>query len=940
MNLRESEHNDTIVFGPFCLSVKGRRLERDGAEVKVGSRALDILIALSERAGEVVSKEELAARVWPDTAVEESGLRVQIGTLRKVLSEGNAEFRCITNVPGRGYCFVAPLLHERASRAPAMEQRRHALPSRLERIVGRDEAIREVCEQILATRFVSIIGPGGMGKTTVAVAVAHTLLGGFEGDVCFVDLGALTRTEQVATSVALAVGLGLSGGDAASSLIAFLQDRRTLLVLDSCEHVMATLAPLAERLFVGAPQVHIVVTSREPLRVEGECIYRMMPLDSPPEGSVVTAADALTFPSVQLFAQRARAGGARLTLTDADAPVVAQICRRLDGIALAIEIAAGRVEAYGIRGTASLLEDRLKLLWHGRRTSPPRHRTLGSMLDWSHSLLSVLERKTLRRLSIFVGLFSLDAFTAVMSDDEGDGDDLIETLSMLIEKSLVSVDITGAAVKYRLLDTTRAYAHEKLDDIGERNMIARRLACYLCRTLERDGGSMDDLGNVRASLAWSFSNAGDAALATTLAAAAGRIFTRLSMLIECQHWAECAISALRATERGTRREMVLQATLGVCSMFTRGNSQKVQASLTRALSIADELDEPEQQIRMLGALFIFLTRVGEFREALRIAERAEVVVERLSDPHARAVSDWMIGTSQHLLGQQVGAEKHCNSALTPPPMSTRMANIGVGFSHRILALVSLCRSLWLLGRAEDAMKVGRTTIGVAREIGQPVTLAIALIWTSSVFLWSGDLVGASELIEQLIALARKHSLGPYMTSGLGLRGELYVKRGAVREGLDLLRPALDALRFERHEILHVVFATAIAEGLATEARFDDALRMLDEAIAGRVAKNGEAFDLPEMLRVKGQVLATMPLPRTAEAELCLLQALEISRRQRALGWELRAAMSLARLRSACGRGGDARTLLRACYDQFTEGFETADLRAARQLISELPKLPD
>ena len=930
-----------IEFGPFRLIAQERRLERAGQVVKVGSRALDLLIALAERAGEVVSKEDLIARLWPDTTVEGSGIRVHVAALRKALGEAENGVSYVTNVPGRGYRLAAPVSRPNRPAAPdvvdTVDEATHNLPSRLERIVGRQDAIAEIGKQLSANRFVTIVGPGGMGKTTVAVAVAHAARADFVGPVCFVDLASLSDARQVSAGVAAALGLAPLADDATSNIIAFLHDRRALLMLDSCEHVMETVAPLAERIFGGAAQVHILATSRESLRVQGEHVYRLAPLSSPAASEAITAADALTFPAIQLFVERATAGGARLTLTDVDAPMIAAICRMLDGVALAIELAASRVDAYGIRGTASLLETRFGLRWLGRRTALPRHQTLSAMLDWSYDLLGDLERMVLRRLSILVGSFSLEAAAAVASCAELDGDHAVEILGSLVEKSLVSVDTGSSVVRYRLLDTTRAYAQGKLDEAKERDATARRHALYLCAVLDGEGSQafVEHDGNARAALKWSFSDTGDTTLGAALAASLAPMFMDLALLRECQRRVEIALATLSDTDRGTRREMQLQGALGVSLMFSRGNGQEVQTALTRALALGDELDDPHLQMRLLGALHISLYRLGEFREALAIAERSRDVAKRLTDPAASALSDWMIGTTHHLLGGQVEAEKLCRSALAPPPMSKRLAMVHFGFDPRIRALVILGRSLWLVGRADDARRVTTETIREATETGQPLTLASAFVWTSSVFLWSGALNAAEEIVDRLVAYAERHALGPYHAAvGLGLKGELAVKRGAAGVGVDLLRRSVEALQAENQQMLQTVFATALAEGLGLLGQHDEALVTIDRAI-GATDRNGGSFDLPEMLRVRGYLLASMPVADEQEAERCLVRAIDRAKDQGAIGWELRAATDLARLWCKQGRRADARQIVSGSYERFSQGFQTTDLLAAKQLLSEL-----
>src|SRR3984893_11238070 len=387
--LRGPVSRDVVWFGSFRLSVTERLLEKSGEPVQRGSRALDILIALVERPAEVVSKKELIAKVWPDLAVDEGSLRFHISALRKALGGGRSDRRYVTNVSGRGYCFVAPISRPASLPTPLRNSLAHSpvgLPPRPTRMVGREETVQLISEELTARRFLTIVGPGGIGKTTVATAVSHTLLAAFDGAVHYVDFGRVCTPSLVPNMVASTLGLPGNFDDPAAALPAFLRDKRMLLVLDSCEHLIETIAPLAERIFREAPEVHILATSREPLQVEGEQIHRLDPLAVPPDDGPMTAAQALTFPAVQLFVERAAAHGG-FQLNDADAPIVGKVCRRLDGIALALELAAGRVGVHGINGIASLLDGPCRLLWQGRRTASPRHQTLNAMLDWSYNLL-------------------------------------------------------------------------------------------------------------------------------------------------------------------------------------------------------------------------------------------------------------------------------------------------------------------------------------------------------------------------------------------------------------------------------------------------------------------------------------------------------------------------------------------------------------------------
>src|SRR5580704_5424261 len=553
---RDFQPADVLSFGPFNLFAAERLLKKADEPVALGGRAIDILIALVERAGEVVAQRELISRVWPDVTVEDANLRFHIAALRKALGDGRDGSRYVSNVVGRGYCFVAPVTGSSKPAVSASEttttERVQKLPPRLMRMVGRDDTVRALAQQLQAWRFVSIVGPGGVGKTTVATSVAHTLSDGFHDAVFFIDLAALTDAQLVPTAVASALGLMVQTQDPVVGLLAFIGDRKILLVLDSCEHVIGVAAALAERVVSEAPQAHILTTSREALRVEGEHVHLLYSLEGPPEDAGLTAAEALRYPAAQLFVERAAASGYGAELSDIDAPIVARSCRRLDGIALAIELAASRVGSLGIRGVAELLDNRFGLLWQGRRTALPRHETLNAMLDWSYSLLSEREKVVLCRLSVFVGGFTLQAAGSVASETDADEAEVIDAVASLVAKSLISATVINESTYYRLLDTTRAYAAAKLAERGEAARIARRHAIFYSEFLEHDeiiqslfnehylSGYAPHIGNVRAALGWALSDHGDAPVGIELATWAAPLFVGLSLLGECRGWCERA----------------------------------------------------------------------------------------------------------------------------------------------------------------------------------------------------------------------------------------------------------------------------------------------------------------------------------------------------------------------------------------------------------------
>jgi predicted ATPase/DNA-binding winged helix-turn-helix (wHTH) protein len=940
--------HDVVSFGSFRLSAAARILEQCGSPIKLSGRALDILITLIERAGEIVDKRDIMARVWPGVTVDENSLRFHVAALRKALGDGQAGARYVTTLPGRGYCFVASVTRLDISRQQATEtpvhERPGKLPARLTRMIGRASSVREISKQLNAERFVTIVGPGGIGKTTVAVSLAHLLAEEFEGAVYFFDLGALNDPRLVLGEVASTFGIMVRSDDPTPSLIAFLQQKRMLLVFDSCEHVIATVAILAERIFQEACQIYVLATSRETLRVEGEHIHQLLPLESPPDEPGLTSAEILGFPAVQLFVERVVASGCCLELNDTDAAIVGEICRRLDGIALAIELAAGRVGAHGIRETAMLLNHRFRLLRDGRRTALLRHQTLSATLDWSYHLLSERERIVLRRLSIFVGSFTLEGARLVASSGDIDEDEIVTAVASLVAKSLLAVDGSDTTAWLRLLDTTRAYAIEKLAACGEVDQMAQRHAIFYLQILERanaiaDGSSEGKayctgaihLGNIRSALEWAFSERGDNAVGTALAAASIGLFLEMSLLTECHRWTEKAILTQNESIKGSRREMELQSALGLSLMFTRGNNEQVRRALARGLEIAEEVADLHNQLQLLGRLHIFHERTGDFRSALLFAKRGQVVAENLADPVGLAEACSALGISYHLEGNNVGARSLLEAASAQLPISKRINTFHFGFDYRNRARIALARTLWLEGYPDKAVMIANETVQEADAFNHPVTLCIALIWAVSVFVWTGDLDNAESHVDRFRALADRHSLGPYQAGARGLAGELLVKRGNAESGVRLLRDSLETLRAFRYELLTTTLNSALAEGLEITGDIQSSLQVIDKTVA-LVEHNGDTFYMPELLRIKGCILAAS---KAAPVEEYFMRSLEMAGRQSALAWELRAATSLARFWAGRDRRSEARALLISVQDRFTEGFDTADYRAAEHLLIEL-----
>ena len=937
-----------ILFGPFRLLPAQQLLLEGERPVRLGSRALEILIVLVERAGELVSKSELMARVWPNTVVEENNLKVHVSALRRSLGDGQPGRRYLATIPGRGYRFVAPVelsnVRTRRAQLPSTTKRVHNLPASQPRVTGRFETIGVLLGQLPRWRFITIVGAGGIGKTTVALSVAETLIDSYEHGVRFIDLAPLNDPRFFLSAVGSTLGLAIDSENAAPKLIGYLQDKQMLIVLDSCEHVIEMAATFAEQVLNATPAVHILATSREPLRAKGERVHRLPPLELPPNSSGLTASEAIAFPSVQLFVERVAANLDGFELNDTDAPVVADICRKLEGMPLAIELAATRVDAFGIRQLLILLDDRIGLLKYGRRTALPRHQTLTAALDWSYNFLPEHERILLRRLSIFSSVFTLDSARAVA----GDGNfDVVDGVAQLVAKSLVSADVGGAVVQYRLLDFSRAYAMQKLTESGEleeyvrrhaehhQDLLARAEAELEARStaewLDEYGRRIDD---VRSALNWAFSPKGDASLGVALTIASIPLWMQLSLVDECRECVERALASRTAEPRhGEREEMKLLTALGVALPNAGGALPQTEVVWTKALRLAERLGEKEYQLRAMWGLFVYRMYAGDFRGALVLAETLCAVADAAADATARLIGDRLTGIALHYLGDHANARRHLDRVLSQYVPSVHWSHIsGFLVDHRVTARTMLSRVLWIQGFADQAVSNARSTVDEAQVTGSALSLCTALAHAACpIAMYVGDLAAAERLLATLLEYSAKLPLTLWDALARCLKGTLLLARGDFA-GLALLRTALDWLREAGFGYYDPIFLGTLAQGMAAAGRTAEARTTIDEALE-RCERTEGRWCMPELLRIKGELLRLNGTDAAlGAAEKSFQQALEWARRQQALSWELRAARSLAELWHERGKSKEAHQLLSSVYNRFNEGFETADLKSVRVLI--------
>jgi predicted ATPase/DNA-binding winged helix-turn-helix (wHTH) protein len=925
-----------VEFRRFQIVRDRRELLADGQPIELGGRAFDTLVALIDARGTVLGKDELMSRVWPDRVVEENNLAAQISTLRKAFG---ADRDLIQTVAGRGYQFTGEV--RKASAAARLLRRSGNLPEPLSELIGRETAMAEVKGLVAAHGLVTLTGGGGIGKTRLAVEVARELRPRFADGAWLAELGPLTDPELVPITVAGGLGLTLAeGAPSPERIAAALGTRHVLLVLDNCEHVIESAARVAEALLRGSPRLSVLATSREPLRTQGEHVYRVPPLDLPAEDNS-DMEDVLSHGAVKLFIARARAAEPQFAPDVRQAAAQARICRHLDGIPLAIELAAARVASFGVEGIAARIGDRFALLTGGSRTALRRHQTLRATLDWSHDLLPDSERVVLRRLAVFSGGFTLDSAPAVAGSDDLPAAQVVDCLASLVGKSLVSADTSGAVPHYRLLETTRAYALEKLTESSEFARVARRHAEYYRDLFERAGAEweirpttewLEDyrrwIDNVRGALDWAFSPVGDAAVGVALTVASLPLWFQNSLTVECRRRVERALAGLEpGSNRNARHEVRLYAALGWSWMYSAGPVRETGAAWTRALELAERLADTEYQLGAIWGLWVYRLETGEHEAAQALAQRFLSVAENSADPADLLVGDRLIGASLHYRGDQARARHHTERMLARYVAPVRRSHvIRFRFDQRVLAQCTLARILWLQGLPDQAIGTARHDAEEARALDHVPSLCHALAAAvCPLALLSGDLAGAERSAATLLDHSASHGLVVWHAWARCFNAALLIKRGDTPAGLRILGAVLDEHRSGGFPMYYIPFPAVVAEALGMVGESAQALAAIDETI-DRAERIEEGWCLAELLRIKGEII---------RSENFLQKALDCARGQGALSWELRCATSLARLWQQEGRLSAARKLLSTVYRRFTEGFATTDLMTAKTLLEAL-----
>ena len=771
----DSTTQTELRFGQFVLQSAARRLLVKGQPAKLGARAFDVLLALVERRDRVVGKNELLDLVWPNLVVEENNLQVHISALRKLLGHD-----AVATIPGRGYRFTQALAsgppadmaaetkdHVSSEHAGRSLDRETNLPDNRTLLFGRAVDIDSVRSLLEQHRLVSLIGAGGIGKTVLALEVARRFVGEFADGIWLVELAALTSADLVPASIAAAFNVQLpSAMTAQAGLIEALRHRRVLLVLDNCEHLIDSVVETTAALLAACPGVRILATSQEILRLPEEQAYRLGPLATPAAGDT---GDPTLYSAVELFAHRVKLVDRSFAVTASNAPGVVEICKRLDGIPMAIEMAAARVPLLGVEGVRSRLDERFRLLSAGNRIALRRHQTLRAALEWSHSHLSAAERVVFRRIGIFAGGFPLHALAEVVAEGELDEWEVIERLGSLVDKSLIVAE-GSPTPRYRLLETIRAYALEQLAQAGETVELERRHAAWIARLCEDlaqvtptqraiHWGSWygPELDNVRAAIDHAFAEGGDVHLGIKLTGCAAALFTGRNVWTEGIARQDVALARLDA---GTPPQTEACLWDGVSLIWRNLNHHKDLTAAMRSAVLWQGLDEERylRAVLLRARALAFLLRFSDAQEVLTLVEG------RLDPWPALQGQYWNVqGLLAHL--------SHGDAGAAYARARTLFDQVG-DINNSLIACANLAEFLFAQGHADRSEAEWHAALERARAWAAPRLLGHVVGHLAGLLIFQGRLEEAEPLVQEALQLLPKIAYLFWFVPHLALRAAL------------------------------------------------------------------------------------------------------------------------------------------------------------------------
>ena len=741
-------------IGPFRLDLASHALTRLGVPEPLGPRAVAVLAAIVARAPAPVLKATIIGEAWPGLVVEDNNLTVQMAAIRRTLAQVPGGDRWVETIARRGYRFVGPVIPLSESAAPG-EEALGNVPLALTSFVGRERELVELKSLLAKNRLLSLVGPGGIGKTRLAMQLAAEVQDAYRDGVWFADLVPLSDAAFVASAVAQALSVPQASGTALVEAIArHCKGRRLLLILDNCEHVLDAAATLVDSVLRFAPHPMVIATSREPLRVEGEQVYRLSSLSLP--DATAELAELRRSEAVLLFVDRAQHQVADFALTLDRGPAVGELCRRLDGIPLALELAAARIDALSVEDISSRLQDRFRLLTQGSRTPDYRHRTLQATFDWSHDLLSEAERTVLRRIAVFAGGFTIDGAAAVATDAAIDGHAIAGIVSHLVMRSLIVADTNESRTRFGFLETMRAYSLAMLERAGEIEATRHRHAAYVRDRFEQAANEflgisdlewraryVPEIANVRVALDWALASGGDPAIAVALAGASGPLWTKLSLYGEGLQRLNAVVELLPA-DAAIADEARLWLWFGL--LVRHADPARSLAAYERAVALYRMCDRPRDLGISLARLAHALVNLGQLERAATALTEALPLLEIDRLPKALGIYSGATGYLELMRGDATGALRHFEEASARFREAHDEPNV-------VETLNNLADIQWQLGDLHGAEMSLREFIAMrSRPSVRRSRLANAFALLAGVLSDRGDLDGALAAVSESVSL--------------------------------------------------------------------------------------------------------------------------------------------------------------------------------------------
>lgn len=825
-------------FARFVLEPDERRLLANGRTVHLGAHAFDVLVALLERTGHLVSKDELLAHVWGTVIVEENTLQAHVSALRKVLGAD-----AITTIPGRGYRFALDVTREAAApdRTPPP---RHNLPQALSTFIGREREIAEVKRWLAGTRLLTLSGAGGCGKSRLALQVAGGMLDHYRDGVWFVGLAPVEDPSLVVPALAKALGLAeQSGKDLMETVADWLVPRESLLLLDNAEHLLPACVRITDALLRRCAGLTLLVTSRERLGIEGELIYRVPSL-STTAGPGATGEEVLASEAARLFIDRARLQRPGFDVSAKEADALASICRRLDGIALAIELAAPRVRVMSMEELDLRLDDCFGLLTGGSRTALPRHRTLRALIDWSHDLLTEAEKAVLRRASVFAGGWTLEAAESVCIGGSVRRTEVLDLLSSLTDKNLVRAETRGKETRFGQLETVRHYARDRLRERGEEDAVrARHVEFFLemaGRLLDASQSDSDlqakllrldrEHDNVRSALAWCETGPERAVKGLALAGQLHWFWRIRGHYLEGRRWIGRLLAVAPGQACGDAHASAFHAAGALACL--QGDYAEAEIRHREALSIWSRLGSRRGVVRSLLSLGSISNARGELPVARGLYEDALSIARETGDARNVSMALHCLGRVAHEEGDYAAAQAHLEECVS--------ASRDIGAWRVAIALSELGAVRHAQGELESARTLLLEALEGQRLLGDRPGVAMTLVRLATVSHDAGDLATATSRLGEALqvvptgdALALVTWLGACADLLLKLAGATAAARlwGRTQRSREEIGAPMSAPARSRHDRLVAAARSALNDDDAFERAWAEGRSWsLDEAV--------------------------------------------------------------------------------------------------------------